>query len=105
MNAWLWLLLAGGAEVASVPLLKASRGFRRVGFGAAAVAALVLSFYGLSRSLIDIPVGTAYAVWTGIGCCGAIVWGIALYKEPATLPRLLFAAMIVTGILGLKYGG
>lgn len=105
MTGWVWLLLAGVSEAASVPLLKKSQGLRRFRPAAAAVLAIAISFYGLTRSLSSVPVGTAYAVWTGIGSCAAIVAGIVLYGESVRPAKLIYAALVVTGILGLKLSG
>ncbi len=63
---------------------------------------MVLSFYYLSLSLNDLPMGTAYAVWTGIGVLGTALVGILLFDEPRTLLRLFFLVLILSGILGLK---
>jgi len=100
--AWAYLLLAGMAEVASVPLLKQSAGLTRLRPAAGAAAALILSFYCLSQSIRSIPVGTAYAVWTGLGSCGAVVAGILFYGESAKAPKLFCLACMVTGIIGLN---
>ncbi|AKG35881.1 DMT family transporter [Paenibacillus durus] len=100
--AWIWLLLAGAGEVISVPLLKEWQGRRRPGWAAAAIAALALSFYALSQSLSYIPIGTAYAVWTGIGSVGAISSGILLYGESVNPLKLACMVLIVVGMVGLK---
>lgn len=100
--AWIWLLLAGASEVISVPLLKEWHGRRKPGWAAAAIAALALSFYALSQSLSSIPIGTAYAVWTGIGSAGAITSGILLYGESVNPLKLTCLVFIIVGMVGLK---
>ncbi|BCG60515.1 DMT family transporter [Paenibacillus sp. URB8-2] len=100
--AWIWLLLAGAVEVISVPLLKEWQRRRQKGWAAAAIAALALSVYALSQSLSSIPVGTAYAVWTGIGSTGAIATGIFLYGESVNPLKLACMVLIVMGMVGLK---
>ncbi|MBW4082482.1 multidrug efflux SMR transporter [Paenibacillus sp. S150] len=100
--AWLLLVLAGLSEVASVPLLKRSQGLSRLMPAVSALAALALSFYCLSRSLISIPVGTAYAVWTGIGSCGAILTGILFYGESAGAGKLAALLCMIIGMIGLS---
>lgn len=100
--AWLMLLLAGGFEVVSVPLLKEWQQRHTLNWGAAAMIALGLSFFGLSQSLASIPVGTAYAVWTGIGSIGAAVSGAVLYKEAFHLPKIACLGLILAGMIGLK---
>lgn len=99
---WLLLIIAGLSEVASVPLLKYSRGFRHLWPSFASIAALALSFFCLSRSVMTIPVGTAYAVWTGIGSFGAIVLGAVLYGESVKPSKLICMAAIITGMIGLR---
>jgi multidrug transporter EmrE-like cation transporter len=99
---WLLLIIAGLSEVASVPLLKYSRGFQHLWPSVAAVAALALSFYCLSRSVMTIPVGTAYAVWTGIGSCGAVVLGAMVYRESLRPSKLICLAIIIIGMIGIR---
>jgi quaternary ammonium compound-resistance protein SugE len=82
--------------------MKASEGFTRPLLTAITIAAAWFSFWLLGLWLKVLPVGTAYAVWTGIGAIGAAVLGIVLFKEPATVARLGCIVLIVAGILGLK---
>jgi quaternary ammonium compound-resistance protein SugE len=100
--AWLLLAAAGLLEVASVPLLRRSQGLKQPGPAAAALTVLALSFYCLSRSVASIPVGTAYAVWTGIGSCGAILTGIIMYGESVRPAKLICLSCILIGMTGLK---
>ncbi len=104
-TAWLILLVAGVLEIVWATSMKASQGFTRWHFTAVTIAAAWASFYLLGLSLKSLPVGTAYAAWTGIGAVGTALLGMALFHEPATFARLGFIALIVTGIVGLKFSG
>jgi len=102
MNAWMNLMAAAAAEIVFASLLRESEGFSRllpsIGF---AVAGLI-SFLLLSRAIQVIPLGTAYAVWTGIGVVGTTLVGIFFYGEPTSAVRLVFLGLAVTAIIGLK---
>lgn len=100
--AWAWLAVAGGFEMVWAVLLKHTEGFTRLGPSAATVAAMAVSFYCMSRALQSLPIGTVYAVWTGIGAAGAAVWGMAVEGDPATAARILCLALILAGVAGLK---
>jgi quaternary ammonium compound-resistance protein SugE len=100
--AWLLILVAGVLETAWAIGLKYSDGFSRVVPSILTVAAMAASIGCLSIALKSLPVGTAYAVWTGIGAAGTAVLGIYLFQEPATAVRLGSIALIVTGIVGLR---
>ena len=100
--AWLVLLAAGLLEVVWAVSMKASEGFTRPLLTAITIATAWCSFWLLGLSLKVLPVGTAYAVWTGIGAIGAAVLGIVIFKEPATFARIGCILLIVAGILGLK---
>ncbi len=99
---WLLLLGAGAFEVVWSVALKKSDGFRNLWADAMFLFGMVASMWLLSLSLRTIPLGTAYAIWTGIGAVGGLMAGIILFGEPATALRLASAALIVTGIVGLK---
>jgi quaternary ammonium compound-resistance protein SugE len=99
---WLLLTTAGLLEIGWVYALKQSDNFADLRFTALAVILLVLSMVCLSLSLRTIPIGTAYAIWTGIGAVGAAVLGIAIFGEAATAVRLVCIALIVAGVTGLK---
>ena len=101
-RAWLWLVFAGLLEVAWAIGLKASNGFRRPGVSALTVLGMIASFYGLAQALRVLPVGTGYAVWTGIGAVGTAIAGIVLFGESRDPGRLLSVALIVAGIVGLR---
>ena len=99
---WLWVLVAGALEIAWAAGLKASDGFTRPWITAATVVLMILSFLALAQGTKHLPIGTAYAVWTGIGAVGAAVIGVAWFKEPVTAARVGCIALIVVGIIGLK---
>ena len=100
--AWLELLIAGGLEVFWSTFLKLSEGFTRPVYSVVAVVGMILSFTFLSQATKVLPLGTAYAVWTGIGAVGAVIVGIVVFKEPVTAVRMLFVVLLLTGIIGLK---
>lgn len=103
--AWLLLLIAGLFEVIWAVALKFSEGFTRLWPSLITIAGMAISTYLLAQAAKILPIGTAYAVWTGIGAVGAVVLGILLLGEPRSLPRLLFVALIVIGIIGLNLTG
>jgi len=100
--AWVVLFVAGLFEVGWAVGLKYTDGFTRPWPTAATAVALVLSMGLLGVALRTLPLGTAYAVWTGIGSVGTAVLGIVLFREPATALRLTCIGLIVAGIVGLK---
>jgi len=100
--AWLVLVIAGLFEVGWAIGLKYTEGFSRPWPTAATIAAMVISVALLGVAMRTLPVGTAYAVWTGIGAVGTVLLGIVLFQEPATVARLACVALIVAGIVGLK---
>lgn len=100
--AWLWLTLAGLFEIAWALGIKRTEGFTRLGPSVYTLATMIASFYLLSIAVTKLPIGTAYAVWTGIGAAGTAILGMILFSEPATAGRMLCIALIVAGILGLK---
>lgn len=102
-KAWLILLIAGLLEIVWALAMKASAGFTKLPYTVLTLAAAWLSFWLLGLAMRSLPVGTAYAVWTGIGAIGAAVLGIVLFDEPATLARIACIALIALGILGLKF--
>jgi quaternary ammonium compound-resistance protein SugE len=99
---WILLLIAGLFEIGWVYALKQSDNFANLKFAFLAVLLLVISMACLSLSLRTIPVGTAYAIWTGIGAVGAATLGIMAFGDPATAMRLVCIALIVIGVVGLK---
>ena len=100
--AWLVLVLAGVCEIGWAVGLKYSNGLSRPIPTLLTALALAMSMTLLAWSVKTLPLGTAYAVWTGIGAVGAVTLGVILFGEPVSLPRLLCVALIVMGILGLR---
>ena len=100
--AWTYLLIAGACEIVATTLFRYTDGFTRLWPSIASIVVGVLSFYLLNRSLAGVSLGTAYAVWTGIGAAGTAIIGIAYYQEPASMMRMVCLAMLIAGILGLK---
>jgi quaternary ammonium compound-resistance protein SugE len=100
--AWLLLLVAGVLEVGWAIGLKYVEGFTRLGPSALTVAAMVASMVLLGTAARTLPIGTAYAVWTGIGAAGTVLLGIWLFHEPASFARLFCIGLIIAGVLGLK---
>lgn len=100
--AWLYLLIAGLFEVAWAIGLKYTDGFTRLIPSIWTVATMAVSFLFLSLALKTLPVGTAYAIWTGVGAVGVAILGIVLFAEPANALRLGCIGLIVSGIVGLK---
>ncbi len=99
---WLILIVAGLLEVSWAIGLKYTEGFTKLWPSVGTVFALLASVYLLSIAAKSIPIGTAYAVWTGIGALGAAVLGIVILKEPATAMRILFLCTLLGSIIGLK---
>jgi quaternary ammonium compound-resistance protein SugE len=100
--AWVILVLAGLFEIGWAVGLKYTNGFTKFWPSVATVLAMVTSLVLLGLAVRTLPLGTAYAVWTGIGAVGTVVLGIVLFGEPATAGRLACAGLIVAGIVGLK---
>jgi quaternary ammonium compound-resistance protein SugE len=100
--AWIVLVVAGLFEVCWAIGLKYTDGFTRFWPSVGTVAAMVISVVLLGWAMRTLPVGTAYAVWTGIGAVGTVLLGILLFGEPATVARLACVGLVVAGILGLK---
>ena len=100
--AWTWLTIAGTFEVVWAVLLKYTEGFTRALPSLATVGAMAVSFYCMSRALQALPIGTVYAIWTGIGAAGAAIWGMMVEGDPATAARIFCLALILGGVAGLK---
>lgn len=100
--AWVWLISAGVLEVFFATFLKMSEGFTKPAYTIAFVVAAALSFYCLTKAMQVIPIGTAYAVWTGIGAAGVVIFGIIFFSEPVSTARLFFITTLVGSIIGLK---
>lgn len=99
---WVYLLIAGLLEVCWSIGLKYTEGFSKPIPSVLTAAAIIGSMWLLSIAARSLPIGTAYAVWVGIGATGAAILGIVLFKEPLSLARALFLAMMIIAIIGLK---
>ena len=100
--AWIYLIITGVFEVVWATSLKYTDGFRRLGPSALAVAAMIVSLWLLALALRSVPVGTGYAIWTGIGAAGTAILGMYLFNESSEPLRLLCLFVIVMGIIGLR---
>ena len=101
--AWVYLIIAGLFEITWAIGLKYADGFTRLVPSVITVVGMILSVVLLGLALRELPVGTGYAVWTGIGTVGAAILGMILFNEPATAIRLGCIALIVVGIIWLKF--
>jgi len=99
---WLWLTLAGLLEIVWAIGLKYTDGFTRLVPSAVTVVAMIGSVYFLALAVRSIPIGTGYAVWTGIGAVGVAILGMILFDEPRSVLRIVSILLIVAGIAGLK---
>lgn len=100
---WVWLLAAGAVEIVMALALKYSLGWTRLWPSVLGIAAALGSIYLLTRALTHLPLGIAYAVWTGIGSVGVVLIGMAFWGESMAWSRLLLIAMIVVGTVGLRF--
>ena len=103
--AWVYLVMAGMFEIVFALSLKNSEGFTRLWPTLATGAGAAVSLWLLTRAMRQIPIGTAYAVWTGIGALGIAILGIVFFGDSASMPRLLCIGLIVLGVIGLKLAG
>lgn len=101
-NAWALLVFSGLVDVAWAASVKMSAGYTRLGWAVTSVVLLLLFIVSLGRALQVLPVGSAYAVWTGIGAVGSVALGIVVFREPAAVARLIWIAVTMVGIVGLK---
>lgn len=101
--AWVYLFVAAGFEIVWAVGLKSSQGFTKFWPSMLTLAAMAISVSLLSISVRSLPLGTAYAIWTGIGAAGTALCGMLLFGESASAGRLFFLAMILCGIIGLKF--
>ncbi|MGO4736088.1 multidrug efflux SMR transporter [Bosea sp. 2KB_26] len=100
--AWIALVVSGIVDVAWALSMKKADGFRDLPWALVSVALLVVFVVLLIKALDVLPLGTAYAVWTGIGALGSVLVGILVFGEPATIARLFWIALVLAGIVGLK---
>ena len=105
MLPWIYLAIAGLLEVVWASALKASNGFSQPGPAVVTLVAAAGSFWLLGLAMRDLPLGTAYSVWVGIGAVGAVAFGILWFGDPATPLRLAAIAMILGGVALLKVAG
>lgn len=102
-TAWLYLILAGICEIGWAFGLKYSEGFTKLGVSVVTVIVMIISFVLLAQAMKHLPLGTAYAIWTGIGAAGTAILGMVFLNEPRDLIRILCLLLIVTGVVGLKF--
>lgn len=103
MNPWLILVVAGLFEIGWAIGLEYSQGFTKLVPSIVTVISLVISMLLLARAVQSLPIGTAYAVWTGIGAVGAATLGIVLFDEPSSIARVGFISLIIVGVVGLNF--
>ena len=101
--AWVYLIFAGLLEVCWSIGLKYTEGFTRLWPSVFTVTTLAASMFLLAKAAQELPIGTAYAVWVGIGALGAAILGIILFQEPASAMRLVFLGLLLISIVGLKF--
>ena len=99
---WIYLIIAGLLEVGWAIGLKYTEGWTRLWPSAITLAMMIFSLYSLSLAVRTVPIGTAYALWTGMGAVGAALLGMALFGEPRSALRFVFLMMIVGGMVGMK---
>jgi quaternary ammonium compound-resistance protein SugE len=100
---WVYLLIAGAFEVVWASFLKLSEGFTKLNYSIFTILGMLVSFYFLAQATKTLPIGTGYAIWTGIGAVGAVIVGVVLFREPVSLARGIFVLLVVVGIIGLKF--
>ncbi len=100
--SWIYLAIAGVFEIAWAIGLKYTEGWTRLWPSVITAMLMIVSFYFLSLAVKTLPIGTAYAVWTGIGTVGAAILGMVLFDEPRDIVRVLCIVLIIAGIAGLK---
>ena len=100
--SWIYLFIAGLFEIGWAIGLKYTAGFTKLWPSTITIIGMILSFYFLSNAVKSIPIGTAYAIWTGIGAVGTAILGILLFGESKEFVRLFFILLIIAGIVGLK---
>ncbi len=103
--AWVYLLIAGIIEIGWAVGLKYSHGFTKFGPSCLTIAGMIASYIFLSQAIKTIPLGTGYAIWTGIGAAGTAILGMVLFSESIHPTRIICLILIIAGILGLKLSG
>ena len=99
---WVWIFIASVFEISWAVGLKYSQGFTQFKATIFTIVTMILSYVFLSLGVKNLPIGTAYAVWTGIGAVGTAIYGIIYFNEPKDLMRVFFIFLIVVGIIGLR---
>lgn len=102
-TAWIYLIIAGLLEICWAIGLKYTDGFTKLGPSVFTLTTLAGSMFLLAKAAQHIPIGTAYAIWVGIGAVGAGILGILIFKEPVSLARLGFMFLLIVSIIGLKF--
>jgi len=100
---WFYLLLAGAFELGFTTSLKMSEAFTKVRPSVMVLIFGTISLWLLSRALLTIPLGTAYAIWTGIGALGTVIIGMLFFNEPASTARIILLLLLISSIVGLKF--
>lgn len=100
--SWIWIFIASLFEISWAVGLKYSQGFTQLKATIFTIIAMILSYVFLSLGVKNLPIGTAYAVWTGIGAVGTAIYGIIFFNEPKDLIRVFFIFLIIVGIIGLR---
>ncbi|VDC30804.1 DMT family transporter [Pseudogemmobacter humi] len=100
--AWIFLIVAGALEVVWAYSMKLSEGFSKPGASAVTIVAMIASFALLSMAMRQLPLGTAYTIWTGIGAVGAFAVGVVVLGEPFSVMRIIAAVMIIGGLVLMK---
>lgn len=99
---WIYLIIAGLLEICWATGLKYTQGFSKIGPSVFTIITLALSMIFLAKATLTLPIGTAYAIWVGIGAVGTAILGIFLFNDPITPARLLFLCLLLCSIIGLK---
>ncbi len=100
--AWVYLLIAGILEIVWAVGMKHSEGWTKLYPSIFTVVSMIIGFYFLSLAVKSLPLGTAYAVWTGIGTVGTVIYSVTYFKEPMDVVKMVCILLIITGIVGLK---
>jgi quaternary ammonium compound-resistance protein SugE len=100
---WVYLIIAGIFEIVWASFLKLSEGFTKLNYSIVTILGMLVSFFFLSQATRTLPIGTAYAIWTGIGAIGAVIVGVVMFKEPVSFARAVFIILVIAGIVGLKF--
>ncbi len=103
MNGWIILFLAGVFEIGFTTFMKLSEGFSRWSYNVGFAVCAIASFALLNKATTVIPLGTAYAVWTGLGAFGTAIIGMVFFKDPTTLWRVVFLSLLIISIIGIKF--